>query len=385
MQRNIDINGASSSSETESNAVQSEENEIVDENETTDVHDDLTSEREPSSTEQVIPTAASCPCFDLESLEGAVSDITEIERYFYHAERSCTGEVQNGIVYSALIEGRRSGDFHPRTMGYSVGQGHCLDYDIIYHLAEDEELACRSLIEETCSKHESVLNPDNDGGSQPAEDLTCPCFDSDKLDQAVDDIAGDDVYFYHTESSCTGGVDTGISYSTEVVGEDGNTHPQSMGYAAGDGYCREYDVMHDITEAESHICRSLIEEKCSEYENVLNSHQGGGLPSENVDTCPCFDAGRLDRAVQDITGDGDFIFDAAGTCTGEIADGFAYSRLAEGRFPVALGFYVGVGYCRESDMMRAINQSDEDTCRELVVSKCSQYSEELAAVSSSSN
>ncbi len=367
--------------------MQSEENEITEEYETTTdgvVNDEPQAEAEQREhgSEQGIPTAtATCPCFDVSSLERAVSHITEIERYFYHSDSSCTGEVNTGIVYSALIEGRRSGDFHPRAMGYTVGDGHCRDYDVIYHLADDEELACRSLIEDTCSKHEDVLQPDV-GDSEPAEELTCRCFDSDILEQAVSDIAGDDVYIYHAESSCTGEVDTGISYSTEVVGEDGNTHPQAMGYAVGEGYCREYDVMHDITEAESNICRSLIEEKCSEYEHVLNNQQNGVAPGSDA-TCPCFDAGRLDNAVKDITGDGDFIFDAEGTCTGGIADGIAYSRLAEGRFPVALGFYVGVGYCRESDMMRAIGQPEEDACRELVVSKCSQYSEELAAVSSS--
>lgn len=384
-ERNAEINGASSSS----GAVQSEENEITEEYETTttgdaqdDAQDDPQAEQREPGSEQDIPTVtAKCPCFDLSSLERAVSDITEIERYFYHSDSSCTGEANTGIVYSALIEGRRSGDFHPRAMGYTVGDGHCRDYDIIYHLDDDQEHACRSLIEQTCTKHEGVLQPDDDGDTEPAEEVTCPCFDSDTLEQAVSDIAGDDVYIYHAESSCTGELDTGISYSAEIVGEDGKTHPQAMGYAVGEGYCREYDVMHDISEAESNMCRSLIEEKCATYEHVLSNQQGDVTPGSDA-TCPCFDAGKLDNAVKDITGDGDFIFDAAVTCTGEIADGIAYSRLAEGRFPVALGFYVGVGYCRESDMMRAIFQPEEDACRELVVSKCSQYSEELAAVSS---
>lgn len=113
--------------------------------------------------------------------------------------------------------------------------------------------------------------------------ITCPCFTNDDLIEALNNInAGkDDTYVFDADASCTGGLETSISYSMIVNigsgkfirGVGGAAHPLPMGYGVGEGFCRAKDALHGISSEEEHECRSMIEAKCEERKwgaNIIN-------------------------------------------------------------------------------------------------------------------
>lgn len=203
----------------------------------------------------------SCPCFSMDDLDKAMSDITGDGGYTYQEDSSCTGNRETGINYSK--------DDTP--MGYSVGEGFCQEFDAIHgDITVAEEIVCRALIDAKCAENDIELD------IAYIPEFTCPCFDEDKLDEAFDNIIGgagasaaggnDPEYIFDADSSCTGGVETGVNYHYLVDGQ----HPVPMGYSVSSLTCQEGDALHMLDDVGQEVaCRSLIESKCDEYENDI--------------------------------------------------------------------------------------------------------------------
>ncbi len=110
-------------------------------------------------------------------------------------------------------------------------------------------------------------------GAYSINDITCPCFSDEDLIQALRHINGmDDTYVFDADTSCTGALETSISYSMKVNtgvrtfrgAGGGASHPVPMGYGVGEGFCRAQDALQVASSEEEDECRSLIEAKCGE-------------------------------------------------------------------------------------------------------------------------
>uniref|UniRef100_A0A7S3VC37 Uncharacterized protein n=2 Tax=Chaetoceros debilis TaxID=122233 RepID=A0A7S3VC37_9STRA len=131
---------------------------------------------------------------------------------------------------------------------------------MIFMASAPEEAACRSLLNDKCTEHSSVF-----AAAAAAASATCPCFDTEDLDKAAEDVASGS-YTFRSATTCTGSDSgsTGIVYTNDSTG-----YSIMMGCEVRANSCRKSDMFRETSASENSACRSLITSKCVEHSSIF--------------------------------------------------------------------------------------------------------------------
>jgi len=226
---------------------------------------------------------------------------------------------------------------------------------------------------------EEISDPRN--MAEAGVEITCPCFDSEDLGRAIQDITGPDAvrYNFQSDTSCTGDNTTAIAYSEMISGQ----FMQAMGYGVSGDFneCIEQDAIRMITAEEATYCKNLIEEKCAEHEVALTAAANSNTvkaAGEGDIQCPCFTKEDVDALIAKVT-NGDIILNTNSCAVvGSSGKTISYNE-NEGEsepFPAYISFgtysFMAEYNCLRDDTVQTVSKEEMDNCAALVDTACVQ-------------
>jgi len=218
-----------------------------------------------------IGVSATCPCFNAQDLDKASTDIAS-GSYTFYPETTCKGKDSASATNSITYTNDEMG--YPAMLGYEVTIGECRKSDMIFMASAPEEAACRSLLNDKCTEHSSVFAA---AAAVADESATCPCFDTEDLDKAAEDVASGS-YTFKSASTCTGSDSgsNGIVYTNDSRG-----YPMMMGCEVRTNSCRKSDTFRETSASENSACRSLITSKCVEHSSIFAAAAAAAAANTN--------------------------------------------------------------------------------------------------------
>jgi len=230
-------------------------------------------EGEGGAGEGQIGVSATCPCFNAQDLDKASTDIAS-GSYTFYPETTCKGMESASATNSITYTNDEMG--YPAMLGYEVTIGECRKSDMIFMASAPEEAACRSLLNDKCTEHSSVFAAAAAAVVESAS-ATCPCFDTEDLDKAAEDVASGS-YTFRSATTCTGSDSgsTGIVYTNDSRG-----YSIMMGCEVRANSCRKSDMFRETSASENSACRSLITSKCVEHSSIFAAAAAAAAANTN--------------------------------------------------------------------------------------------------------